>query len=306
MTTYRGRFAPTPSGPLHFGSMVAAIGSFLDARAHGGAWGLRIDDVDPLRVAEGAVDSILRCLESFALQWDGPVVLQSRRGDAYHAALHRLHQAGVTFACACSRKQIGEEGIAGLEGAVYPGTCRDGLPQGRAARAQRVRVNDSPIGFEDALQGWIEQELARDIGDFVLYRADRVYSYHLVCAVDDAEEGITDIVRGADLIDSTPRQIYLQQLLGLLQPAYLHLPVAVNQQGEKLSKQTLAQPVEPQHPWKTIDAVLRFLGLMLPGEYARAGATDCLQWAAANWRREALPRRRALPAPADHADNGAP
>jgi glutamyl-Q tRNA(Asp) synthetase len=306
MTTYRGRFAPTPSGPLHFGSMVAAIGSFLDARAQGGAWGLRIDDLDPPRVAEGAVDAILHCLESFALHWDGPVVFQSRRSEAYHAALHRLRQAGVTFACACSRKEIGKAGIAGREGAVYPGTCRDGLPQGRAARAQRVRVNDSRIGFEDALQGWIEQDLARDIGDFVLYRADHVFSYHLACAVDDAEEGITDVVRGADLIDSTPRQIYLQQLLGLPQPAYLHLPVALNGRGEKLSKQTLAQPVDPQHPWKTIDAVLRFLGLMLPGEYARAGATECLQWAAANWRREALPRRRALPAPADHADNGAP
>jgi glutamyl-Q tRNA(Asp) synthetase len=296
MTTYRGRFAPTPSGPLHFGSMVAAIGSFLDARAHGGSWGVRIDDLDPPRVAPGATDAILRCLEAFALHWDGPIVYQSRRSDAYHAALHRLRALGVVFACACGRKEISEAGIAGLEGVVYPGTCRDGLPAGRAARSQRLRVRDETIAFDDALQGRVEQNLAREIGDFVLYRADHVFSYHLACAVDDAEAGISHVVRGADLADSTPRQIYLQRLLALPTPAYLHLPVALDDAGEKLSKQTLAQPVDPSHPSEIIGAVLRFLGLPLPRARYGAPPVDCLAWAVAHWRRDALPRTRALPA----------
>ncbi|MGH8679560.1 MAG: tRNA glutamyl-Q(34) synthetase GluQRS, partial [Burkholderiales bacterium] len=194
MSTYRGRFAPTPSGPLHFGSMVAAIGSYCDARSHSGVWKLRIDDLDPPRVAPNAVDSILRCLEAFALEWDGEVVHQSARTQAYHAALHRLRDAGHVFACACSRREISETGIAGVDGPVYPGTCRNGLAQGRAARALRLRVRDSSLGFDDWLQGRVARHLARDIGDFVVYRADHVYAYHLACAVDDAEQGVTDIV----------------------------------------------------------------------------------------------------------------
>ncbi|MGH8629635.1 MAG: tRNA glutamyl-Q(34) synthetase GluQRS [Burkholderiales bacterium] len=292
--TYRGRFAPTPSGPLHFGSMVAAIASWCDARAHGGVWQLRIDDLDPPRTAPGAIDSILRCLEAFALEWDGEVVYQSRRSDAYHVALHRLREAMRVFACGCSRREIFEVAgdVAGTS--VYPGTCRNGLPPGRAARAQRLRVEDVAVGFDDLLQGRIEQQLATRVGDFVLYRAEHVYSYHLACVVDDAEEGVTCVVRGADLIDSTPRQIYLQRLLGLPTPQYLHLPIAVDPSGQKLSKQTLAHPVDPANAAPVIHAVLRFLGQRPAPELGRAAPSDALRWAMSNWSRKQLPAAHSI------------
>jgi glutamyl-Q tRNA(Asp) synthetase len=273
--------------------MLAAIGSWCDARAQGGSWQLRIDDLDPPRVAPGAGEDILRCLQAFGLTWDGDVVYQSRRSDAYHAALHRLREHGHVFPCACSRREIAEAAVAGSDGAVYPGTCRDGLPPGRAARALRLRVAPATIAFEDALQGHVEQALATQVGDFVLYRADHVYCYHLACVVDDAEQGITDVVRGADLLDSTPRQILLQRLLDLPQPAYLHLPVVVDTDGSKLSKQTLAQPVdaaEPAAPGRTgprqacRSAVLgcRALASRTPAEGAlgAAGTDGCLSRAA--------------------------
>jgi glutamyl-Q tRNA(Asp) synthetase len=297
MTRYRGRFAPTPSGPLHFGSMVAAVGSYLDARAHRGEWLLRIDDLDPPRIAPGASEAILRCLESFGMEWDGDVVFQSRRNEAYHAELHRLRQAGLVYPCACSRREIGEAGINGVEGAVYPGTCRNGMPPGREARALRVRTGSTVTGFDDLLQGPVSQVLEREVGDFVAYRADRVFAYHLACAVDDAEQGVSHVVRGVDLMASTPRQIYLQHLLGLTTPAYLHLPVAVNAAGEKLSKQTRAQAVDPADPLPTLDRVLRFLGHPPPAQIRGAGLTALWQWAIENWRRERLPRAAALPAP---------
>lgn len=297
MNVYRGRFAPTPSGPLHFGSMVAAIGSFLDARAHGGEWRLRIDDLDPPRVAPGADDAILRCLEGFGMEWDGTIVRQGGRNDAYHAELHRLRQAGWVYPCACSRREIGEAGINGIEGAVYPGTCRRGMPSGREARALRVRTDGRMTGFDDLLQGPVRQVLETEVGDFVAYRADRVFAYHLACAVDDAEQGITHVVRGADLMASTPRQVHLQRLLGLATPVYLHLPVAVNAAGEKLSKQTQAQAVDPANPLPTLERVLRFLGHPPPAEAGAAGLRALWQWAIENWRRERLPRAAALPAP---------
>lgn len=186
MTRYRGRFAPTPSGPLHFGSMVAAVGSFLDARACNGEWQLRIDDLDPPRVLPGAKDAILRGLESFGMAWDGDVVYQGGRSDAYHAELHRLRQLGQIYPCACSRREIGEAGVNGIEGAAYPGSCRRGMPAGRTARALRVRTTGTATGFDDLLQGRVSQVLESAVGDFVVYRADRVFAYHLACAVDDA------------------------------------------------------------------------------------------------------------------------
>lgn len=297
MTSYRGRFAPTPSGPLHFGSMVAAVGSYLDARAHGGKWLLRIDDLDPPRVAPGANDAILRCLEAFSMEWDGDVVYQGGRNEAYHAELHRLRQAGLVYPCACSRREIGEAGLNGIEGTVYPGTCRHGMPSGREARALRVRTDSAVTGFVDLLQGQVTQVLETDVGDFVAYRADRVFAYHLACAVDDAEQGVTHVVRGADLMASTPRQIYLQGLLGLATPAYLHLPVAVNSTGEKLSKQTLAQAVNTADPLPTLDRVLRFLGHPPPVQVRDEGLAALWHWAIENWRRESLPRATSLPAP---------
>ena len=291
MTLYHGRFAPTPSGPLHFGSMVAAVGSFLDARSRGGQWLVRIDDLDPPRAVPGAADEILRCLDAFGMHWNGPVVYQGIRGDAYHAALHWLSRSGLTYPCACSRREIADAGIAGVEGVAYPGTCRNGLAAGREARALRVRTDSAEIGFDDALQGHVRQALQAEIGDFVVYRADRVFAYHLACAVDDAEQGITDVVRGTDLIASTPRQIHLQRLLGLPTPGYLHLPVAVNAAGEKLSKQTRAHAVNCSDPAATLARVLRFLGHQPPG---RMDLAALWQWGVENWRRERLPRARAI------------
>jgi glutamyl-Q tRNA(Asp) synthetase len=296
-TGYRGRFAPTPSGPLHFGSMVAAVGSFLDAKSRGGTWLVRIDDLDPPRVAPGAVDSILRCLEAFRMCWDGEVVLQSRRGEAYHAALHQLRNRNKVYPCGCSRREIDDAGIAGVEGAVYPGTCRDGLPPGREARTFRLRTQGADVEFTDQLQGPVRQQIETDIGDFVLYRADHVFAYHLACAVDDAAQGITHVVRGADLIASTPRQIYLQQLLGLPTPEYLHLPVAVNAQGQKLSKQTLAEAVAVIDPAATLVRLLCFLNHPPPADLRTGDPAALWQWAIGTWQRERLPRSAQITVP---------
>jgi len=294
---YRGRFAPSPTGPLHFGSLVAAVGSFLDARAHRGEWLLRMEDLDRPRCVPGAAEAILHTLQALGLQWDGPVMHQSARDPAYAAALARLDDAGQLYGCACTRREIADSALAGIDGPVYPGTCRGGLPPGREARAWRVRCDGAHIAFDDAIQGRIAQDLEREIGDFVLKRADGLFAYQLAVVVDDAEQGITDIVRGADLIDSTPRQIHLQGLLGLPVPRYAHLPVAVNGQGEKLSKQTLAAAVDAREPVPLLNRVLEFLG--------QARVDDCETqdlaafWPAAisGWRRERVARSRSRPAP---------
>jgi len=277
--------------------MVAAVGSFLDARSRGGFWLVRIDDLDPPRTVPGAADAILRCLDAFGMHWDGTVVYQSMRNDAYHAALHQLRPSGRTYPCACSRKEISDAGPAGVEGTVYPGTCREGFAAGREARALRVRTDGAVVEFDDGLQGHVRQDLQSEIGDFVIYRADHVFAYHLACAVDDAEQGITDVVRGADLIASTPRQIHLQKLLGLPTPAYLHFPVAVNGAGEKLSKQTLARAVDSEDPGPTLARVLQFLGFPPPAEIRGAGLHELWAWAIQHWRRESLPRASSITAP---------
>jgi glutamyl-Q tRNA(Asp) synthetase len=298
MTTYRGRFAPTPSGPLHFGSMVAAVGSYLDARAHGGFWELRIDDLDPPRAMPGSVDSIFRCLEKFRMYWDGKVVMQSTRGAAYQAAVDQLRRRGLVYACGCSRREISDAGLRGPEGPVYPGTCRNGLTPGREARAWRLHTSQAAIEFVDLLQGRQFQNIEHQIGDFVLARADGIFAYHLACAMDDAAQDITHVVRGADLLGSTARQIYLQRLLALPQPAYLHLPVAVNADGEKLSKQTLARSVNPDHASAVLADVLRFLHHPPPDEIAAEGIPALWQWAIGNWQRSRLPEMTRAVAPA--------
>jgi len=301
MHRYCGRFAPTPSGPLHFGSMIAAIASFCDARSSGGNWYVRIDDLDAPRVVTGVADGILRTLDAFGLQWDGRPLYQSANKHAYHCALHLLRANGRVFPCACSRKEVRKTGTPGTEGPVYSGTCRNGLASGRRARSLRVRVdNDTVPEFNDALQGNIRQNLMTEVGDFVVYRSDGAFTYHLACVVDDALLGITDIVRGADLIDSTPRQIFLQHLLGMPTPRYLHLPVATNREGEKLSKQTRATPVNPARAAATIHAVLRFLGQQPPAELAQWSPGTALDWAVKAWRRERLPAARAIASSADH------
>jgi glutamyl-Q tRNA(Asp) synthetase len=257
---YRGRFAPSPTGPLHFGSLVAAVGSFLQARAQGGEWLMRMEDLDPPRELPGAADDILRTLERFGLTWDGAVLYQSTRADAYAAALERLQRDGAVYACGCTRKEIVDSTVAGIDGLVYPGTCRHGLAPGRSARAWRVRTDGAHMEFDDRWQGRIECDLERTIGDFVVRRADGLTAYQLAVVVDDAEQGITEVVRGADLLWSTPRQLLLQQRLHLPVPRYAHLPVVVNAQGEKLSKQTGARAISDETPATLLPRALRFLG----------------------------------------------
>lgn len=294
-STYRGRFAPSPTGPLHFGSLVAAAGSFLDARARDGEWHLRLEDVDTPRCSMAAATEILRALEVFGFAWDGEVIWQSRRTDIYAAALDQLKEAGRVFPCACTRRELADSAIAPDGAAIYPGTCRDGLPAGRGARAWRVRVEDACITFEDAIQGRIVSDLAREAGDFILFRADGVFAYQLAVVVDDAEAGITHVVRGADLLTSTSRQIFLQHCLGVSTPSYAHLPVVINAAGEKLSKQTHAVPVDISRPVPMLFAALEFLGQRPPQELSGASVHELMAWATAHWQLDQVVRGPALP-----------
>jgi glutamyl-Q tRNA(Asp) synthetase len=283
-TAYRGRFAPTPSGPLHFGSLVAAAGSYLEAKSRGGEWRVRVDDLDPPRVAPGATDSILHCLEAFGFEWDGPVLYQSRRLPAYHAALHRLGLLGVVYPCACTRREIADSAIPGAGNPLYPGTCRNGFPPSRSARALRLNVRGMQIELDDRVLGRQHRNLERETGDFILYRADRVYAFHLASAVDDGEQGMTDVVRGADLLESSLRQAQLLRLLELPVPRYLHLPVAVDQRGEKLSKQAKAAPIDPGRPLAALKAVWRFLNQALPDDLdAAATVAEFWRYAIKRW-----------------------
>ena len=292
-----GRFAPSPTGPLHFGSLVAAVGSLLQARQGGGRWSLRIEDLDRPRCSPAFADDMLRTLESFGFAWDGEILWQSRRAAAYAAALERLRMLGHVFPCACTRRELADSTLAADGAAIYPGTCRGGLPAGKPARAWRLRVPALHIAFADAVQGEVSQDLAAEVGDFVLLRADGITAYQLAVVVDDAEQGITEVVRGADLLASTPRQILLQRLLGYATPAYVHLPVAVDPQGEKLSKQTLAMPVAAADPVPALLAALRFLGQAPPPDLALGGREDVWRWALAHWQIARVPRCRTLPAP---------
>ena len=256
---YRGRFAPSPTGPLHAGSLVAAVASYADARAAGGEWLMRIEDVDTPRCMPGAADDILRTLESLGFTWDGAVVRQSQRREAYEDALRELRSQGRIYRCKCSRREVADSALRGIEGAVYPGTCRE-RGWGEAAQgADRFRVDPGATTFEDRRLGALSQDLARDIGDFVVRRRDGLHAYQLAVVVDDAEAGITDVVRGADLLWSTPRQVVLQRALGLPTPRYLHVPVMTNADGEKLSKQTRAPPVA-RGDVAALRQALRFLG----------------------------------------------
>jgi glutamyl-Q tRNA(Asp) synthetase len=287
----RGRFAPSPTGPLHFGSLVAAVGSYLSARAQGGAWLVRMEDLDPPRAAKGAADDILRTLEAYGFEWDGGILCQSRRRDAYEAALDALRQTGALYACGCTRREIADSSVHGIEGPVYPGTCRAGLAAGRSARALRVRTDNVVIGFEDRVQGRQRSQLEREIGDFVVRRADGFHAYQLAVVVDDAEQGITEVVRGADLLTSTPRQIHLQHLLGLATPGYLHVPAVLNAHGEKLSKQTRAESLARTDPVPVLWRALVFLGQCPPPEWQAATRADFWSAAISGWRESAIPRR---------------
>ena len=288
-----GRFAPSPSGLLHFGSLVAALGSFLTARSEGGRWLLRIEDIDTPRVVPGAADTILHTLEAFGLCWDGPVVYQSRRLPHYEAALRRLLAAGLAYPCSCSRQEVARTAAKPLGALLYPGTCRHGAHRPGQSTAIRLRTDGRIIRFHDLIQGPYSQCLETAVGDFVIRRVDGLFAYQLAVVVDDAAQGITQVVRGSDLLDSTPRQIYLQQLLRLSTPSHRHLPVVVDRFGHKLSKQTRAEPVNYRQPAPTLLAALCFLGQNPPPELDAARLDDIWPWALANWHPERIP---ALPA----------
>lgn len=266
------------------------MGSYLEARSRGGEWLLRIEDVDAPRCSQAVAGQILSALEACGFEWDGEPVWQSRRGAAYAAALERLKTTGLVFPCACTRRELADSALAPDGAAIYPGTCRAGLTPGREARAWRLRVGQARIGFDDAVQGRIESDLATEAGDFVLRRADGLFAYQLAVVVDDADAAITHVVRGADLLLSTARQIYLQHCLGAPTPAYLHLPVAVNAAGEKLSKQTLALALDLARPVPALHAALDFLGQQPPADLARGTVAELWVWAVPNWRPEQVPR----------------
>ena len=338
-TEYRGRFAPSPTGPLHFGSLVAAVGSYLDAKHHQGKWLVRIEDLDTPRTVKGATDEILGTLEAYGLHRDEDIIYQSQRTAAYEEAFHRLKEAGAVYPCCCTRKEIADSALYGIDGLIYPGTCRNGMkspsdettshltnpakyagqvigyPQpspikgegvvAARALAWRVRTDHIPsplVGegqgergsFNDTLQGRITHHLETEIGDFVVKRADGLFAYQLAVVVDDATQGITDVVRGADLLYSTPRQIYLQRLLGLSTLTYMHLPVVVNAQGEKLSKQTLARPVEKNNAASTLFDALVFLRQQPPAELRLGTIEEMLDWGITNWRPNELANCRQL------------
>ncbi|MFO1301836.1 MAG: tRNA glutamyl-Q(34) synthetase GluQRS [Burkholderiaceae bacterium] len=290
---YVGRFAPSPTGPLHAGSLVAAMASYLDARAHGGRWLLRIEDLDPPREARGASAAIVDALARLGFAHDGEILYQSTRDAAYRAAFDRLRAAGRVYPCACTRREVADSALHGARRPrsaefVYPGTCRHGMPAGRQARAWRVRVDAAPIAWRDRRAGTSTERLDETVGDFVLRRADGLWAYQLAVVVDDAYQGVTDVVRGADLRDSTARQVHLQRLLGLPTPRYLHVPVVLDAHGEKLSKQTGAAAVDPRRGVQALDAALAFLGLGQVG----AGTPDAFwaeataRWANSPWMSE--------------------
>jgi glutamyl-Q tRNA(Asp) synthetase len=277
---------------LHFGSLIAAVASYLEAKKHDGEWLLRMEDLDKPREMPGAANAIIQALSCFGFEWEGPIIYQSQRSTVYAEALGKLQSQGLIYPCACSRKEIADSASHGIDGMVYPGTCRHGLPAGKIARAWRIRVDGENIEFDDAIQGKLSQNLARDIGDFVLKRADGLHAYQLAVVVDDAVQNITHVVRGADLLDSTPRQIYLQQALRLPPLNYAHVPVASNTAGEKLSKQTLAKPLDTERPVHQLWLALQFLGQQPPEALQKATLGTLWSWAHANWLLASIPHQR--------------
>ncbi|HVE89944.1 MAG TPA: tRNA glutamyl-Q(34) synthetase GluQRS [Burkholderiaceae bacterium] len=279
---YRGRFAPSPTGPLHAGSLATALASWLDARAADGVWLIRIEDLDAPRVVPGSARQILDTLARCGLESDEPIVLQSERTDAYRAAFTRLHEAGLLYGCACSRKDV-ESAIAAQAAStsIYPGTCARRPPRVKPIRAYRVRVPADELSFVDRAAGRIAQNLQRDAGDFILKRADGLWAYQLAVVVDDAAQRITDVVRGADLLDNTPRQIFLQQALRLPTPRYLHVPLVLNPTGEKLSKQSGATPVDTTNLLAELNRAALHLGLPAFGPHS---IKEFMQLAVKAWR----------------------
>ncbi len=288
---YTGRFAPSPTGPLHFGSLVTALASYLDAKAQGGTWLVRMEDIDPPRQLPGAEDTILRQLEAHSLLWDGQPLYQSQRSEAYLAALEKLSHSGLAYPCHCSRQVLQDTG------GLHQRSCVPGDP--RQPHALRLSVPDNcSIEFTDLFQGRQQQWVRQTAGDFVLLRKDGLFAYQLAVVVDDAYQGISHIIRGSDLLDSTARQVCLQQLLTLPTPVYGHLPIAVNEQGHKLSKQNLAPPVDNQRAGANLLAAMHWLGMQPPADLPTTNPEVLLEWGVRNWHRTQLPQLIQIPAPA--------
>lgn len=288
---YRGRFAPSPTGPLHFGSLVAAVASYLDAKKAAGDWLLRIDDLDRFRVVADAEQSILRTLEAYQLYWDGEIYRQSRQLDTYQQIFEQLLAQGALFYCTCSRNYLKRTAPKGKYGTVYPGHCRANKTQPKDRPfSVRLRVDAQSICFDDQLLGPQQQNLRQEVGDFIVRRADGLFAYQLAVVIDDYLQQITHVVRGNDLLDSTPRQIYLQQRLGYPRPTYLHLPLATGRHGIKLSKQTGAPAVTPPARPRTLLHALAFLGQRPPAVLDDATLSEIWQWALDHWDASAIPR----------------
>jgi len=286
---YRGRFAPNPTGPLHFGSIITALASYLQARHQQGQWFVRIDDLDTARCVAGADSAILRSLYAYQLHWDGEIQYQSQQTRHYQAAFDTLYQKQLCYPCGCSRSEVARIASVGEEGPIYPGTCRNGIANGKPTRAHRARVGQAEVNFTDAVQGDINQSLEREVGDFVIKRADRLFAYQLATVVDDASLGITEIVRGSDLLFSTPRQVWLQQQLALSTPNYAHIPIAVNAAGEKLSKHRQAPAIDCRDPLPTLVSALRYLKQPLPDAINDATMAELLSFAVDNWTIVTIP-----------------
>lgn len=296
-----GRFAPSPTGPLHFGSLLAALASYLEAKTKQGKWLVRMEDLDKPREVQGAASHILHTLEQFGFEWDDEVVYQSQRSELYQDALTQLQKKSLIYHCKCSRKEIADsyslkpadQGPVhqGIDGLIYPRTCRH-LNITEMPFSSRIKVNNNPISFNDAVQGTITQNLVTQLGDFVLKRADGLFAYQLAVVVDDQAQGITQVVRGADLLDSTPRQIYLQQQLNYLIPTYAHIPIASNVAGEKLSKQTLAPAITAEEAASWLVKALGFLGQTPPTELVSYSHIEILDWAKTHWQLAKVPKQR--------------
>ncbi|MDH5649678.1 MAG: tRNA glutamyl-Q(34) synthetase GluQRS [Gammaproteobacteria bacterium] len=282
----RGRFAPSPTGPLHFGSLVAALGSYLNVKSKGGQWLLRIEDLDPPREQPGAADLIIRALDRYGFEWDGPVVYQSQRSDLYRNAIDALSRKGLTYYCTCSRKQLSILDTKQQNKLFYPGLCR-GQTDPIEDSSIRLHTHDRPIRFMDQHMGIMSQILQTESGDFVIRRRDGLFAYHLAVVVDDSEQGVTEIVRGADLLEATLPQIHLQQCLGLPTPDYLHLPVAITQAGQKLSKQNLAKSISLDNPVPTLMTALEFLGQDPPSDLT---FNEIMAWALNHWCASRIPK----------------
>lgn len=292
-----GRFAPSPTGPLHLGSLVTAVGSYAMARRLGGSWLLRMDDLDTTREVPGVAEDIVRTLEKLGFRWDGDIVYQKRRTKAYQEAFDRLSQSGFVYPCGCTRAELVRIASAphGDEGLVYPGVCRNGLQPRKTARANRIRVDDEIIEFNDGIMGHYAQTLSTSCGDFVVQRADGPFAYHLAVVVDDAASGVNQVVRGCDLLPSTPRQIYLQRLLELPTPSYFHLPLVTGPDGTKLSKRdnvvSLAFGGElDKSGGFLLTAALRFLGQFPPQDIEHSRCEEVLDWAVSFFNPELVPR----------------